>query len=71
MQNFKERLYNHEATPPAEIWDHISEELDSVNPGVHTPVIRRRSKFIFYGLTAAAALIIIFVSSVLFNRPGQ
>ena len=28
MQNFKERLYNHEATPPPEIWDNISAELD-------------------------------------------
>jgi hypothetical protein len=72
MQNFKERLYNHEATPPPEIWDNISAELDSKSSKLFPMQgLRRRSKFIFYGLTAAASLIIIFVSSVLFNRSGE
>lgn len=72
MQNFKERLYNHETTPPAEIWDNISEALDSSSLKVFPmPGLRRRSKFIFYGLTAAASLIIIFISSVLFNKTGD
>ena len=72
MQNFKERLYNYEATPPPEIWDNISAELDSKSSKPFPiPGLRRRSKFIFYGLTAAASLIIIFVSSVLFNRSGE
>ena len=72
MQNFKERLYNHEATPPPEIWDNISAELDNKSSKL-LPMrgLRRRSKFIFYGLTAAASLIIIFVSSVLFNKSGE
>ena len=72
MQNFKERLYNYEATPPPEIWDNISAELDSKSSKPF-PItgLRRRSKFIFYGLTAAASLIIIFVSSVLFNKSGE
>ena len=72
MQNFKERLYNHEATPPPEIWDNISAELDNKSSKL-LPMrgLRRRSKFIFYGLTAAASLIIIFVSSVLFNKSGD
>jgi hypothetical protein len=72
MQNFKDRLYNYEETPPAGIWDHISAELDNKSPGL-IPVVRlrRRSKFIFYGLTAAAALIIIFISSVLFNKSTE
>ncbi|MEP6949061.1 MAG: hypothetical protein ABI863_07305 [Ginsengibacter sp.] len=72
MQNFKERLYNHESTPPPEIWDNISEELDSKNSKLlPMPGLRKRSKFIFYGLTAAASLIIIFISSVLFNKTGK
>jgi hypothetical protein len=72
MRNFKERLYNYEATPPPEIWDNISEELDNKSSKVFPmPGLRRRSKFIFYGLTAAASLIIIFISSVLFNKPGE
>ena len=72
MQNFKERLYNYEETPPAEVWDHISADLDNKSSGL-IPVtrLRRRSKFIFYGLTAAAALIIIFISSVLFNKSTE
>jgi hypothetical protein len=72
MQNFKERLYNHEAPPPPEIWDNISAELDSKSSGlIAMRGLRRRSKFIFYGLTAAASLIIIFISSVLFNKSGD
>ena len=72
MQNFKEKLYNYEATPPPEIWDNISAELDSKSSKPFPiPGLRRRSKFIFYGLTAAASLIIIFVSSVLFNKSGD
>jgi hypothetical protein len=71
MQNFKEKLYNHEATPPPEIWDNISAELDNTSSILPVPGIRSRSKFIFYGLTAAASLIIIFVSSVLFNKKEE
>jgi hypothetical protein len=71
MQNFKERVYNYEATPPPEIWDNISAELNSDSSGVPMPVLRRRPTFIFYGLTAAASLIIIFVISLLFNRTGE
>ena len=71
MQNFKERLYNHETTPPPEIWDNISAELDKNSKLFPKPGLRRRSKFIFYGLTAAASLIIIFISSVLFDRSGE
>ena len=33
--------------------------------------LRKRSKFIFYGLTAAASLVIIFLSSQLFNSGGS
>jgi len=72
MQNFKERLYNHEAPPPPEIWDNISAELENKGSRISTiPTLRRRSKFIFYGLTAAASLLIIFLSSVLFNKSGD
>ena len=71
MQNFKERLYNYEETPPAEIWDNISTELDAKDAKPLIAGLRRRSKFIFYGLTAAASLIIIFVSSQLFNKTGE
>jgi len=72
MQNFKERLYNHEETPPPEIWNKISAELTNSDSGAY-PIrgLRRRSKFVFYALTAAASLLIIFLSSVLFNRTAD
>jgi hypothetical protein len=35
------------------------------------PPLRKRSKFIFYGLTAAASLIIIFLSSLFFNKNNR
>jgi len=72
MQDFKEKLYNYDAEPPPEIWDNINAELDgSVDKVFLMPGLRKRSKFIFYGLTAAASLIIIFLSSVLFNKSGE
>lgn len=72
MQNFIEILYNYEAEPPEEIWDNINAELDdNTQQKILKPGLRRRSKFIFYGLTAAASLIIIFLSSVLFNKSRE
>ncbi|MEO8763401.1 MAG: hypothetical protein ABI416_03900 [Ginsengibacter sp.] len=72
MQNYKDRLYNHEATPPPEIWDTISAGLENKGGRIFPMnALRRRSKFIFYGLTAAASLLIIFISSVIFNKSGD
>lgn len=69
MQDFKERLFNYEPEPPAEIWQNINAELDSNSQKILSiPGLRKKSKFIFYGLTAAASLIIIFISSLLFNK---
>ena len=69
MQDFKEKLFNYEPEPPAEIWQNINAELDSHSQKILSiPGLRKKSKFIFYGLTAAASLIIIFISSVLFNK---
>jgi hypothetical protein len=69
MQDFKDRLFNYEPDPPPGMWDHISAELDEEKVAIAG--LRRRSKFIFYGLTAAAALIIIFISSVFFNKTAD
>ena len=69
MQDFKKKLYNYEAEPPAEIWDNINAELnESEQKKFPITRLRKKSKFIFYGLTAAASLAIIFLSSVLFNK---
>ena len=71
MLNFKEKLYKYEADPPAEIWNNINNELqDNINlqQVISTPVNRKRSKLIFYTLTAAASLIIIFLISLFYNK---
>jgi hypothetical protein len=71
MENFKDRLYNFESTPPKEVWDNISAELDGKQSAPAITGLRRRSKFLFYGLTAAASLAIIFISSVLFKKSEE
>ena len=69
MEDFKNKLYNYEADPPEDMWKKISTELNS-NTGkvVEMRGLKRRPKIIFYGITAAASLIIIFLISVIFNK---
>lgn len=72
MQNFKDKLLNYEAEPPIGIWDNIAAELnDGDQKVIQLPSLRKRSRFLFYGLTAAASLVIIFVSSLFFDRSGK
>lgn len=72
MQNFKDKLFNYEANPPESIWDSIASELDAGDQKIiQMPGLRKRSRFLFYGLTAAASLIIIFLSSLLFEKPAE
>ena len=67
MEDYKNKLLNYSETPPEDIWNNISNELhDEKLVGFHG--LKRKSKFTFYGLTAAASLIIILVSSILFNK---
>ncbi|MGH2648040.1 MAG: hypothetical protein ACRDE8_10755 [Ginsengibacter sp.] len=69
MKNFKEKLYNYEADPPGEMWQNINAELNVGNAKIVSMTrFRKRSKFIFYGITAAASLIIIFIISIFFNN---
>ncbi len=67
MQNFKNKLYNYETPPPEGIWSNIVKELDDEKV-IKMPGLRRRSKFLFYSLTAAASLVIIFISTFFFNK---
>ncbi len=72
MQEFKQKLYDYESTPPKSIWDNIVNELDSSEKkALQIPAFRKRSKFIFYGLTAAASLLIIFISSLFFEKKNK
>ena len=66
MENFKNKLYHFEATPPEEVWNGISEELlDQKVIQLHGS---RRSQLLFYGATAAASVIIIFLGSLFFKK---
>ncbi len=59
MQNFKDKMLNYEAEPPKGTWDHIASELNEGNQKViQLPGLRKKSRFLFYGLTAAASLVI-------------
>ena len=72
MQDFKQKLFDYESTPPQSIWDNIVTELDnSEKKTIQIPAFRKRSKFIFYGLTAAASLLIIFISSLFFEKKNK
>lgn len=66
MQNFKDKLFHYEALPPEGIWEQIASNLDEKET-VPLKEVRGRSKFIFYGATAAAALIILLINNVFFK----
>lgn len=72
MEDFKQKIYNYEANPPSESWDKIQAALKGNKP-MEMPMqrLRKKSKLVFYGLTAVASLLIIFLSSVLFNKSGS
>ncbi|HSV11234.1 MAG TPA: hypothetical protein VLI68_10715 [Hanamia sp.] len=69
MQNFKNKVYHYETPPPEEIWDRIEEELQ--NQKILNLHAHRKSKFLFYGATAAASVVIIFVGSLFFKKNKQ
>lgn len=69
MQTFKDRVYHYEAVPPENTWEDIADAL--YNEKAIKLYKRGKTRFLFYGLTAAASIIIIFLSSLLFktNKP--
>ncbi|MEO6894633.1 MAG: hypothetical protein ABI136_06315 [Ginsengibacter sp.] len=66
MQNFKNKLFNYEAYPPEEVWQHINEELQ--NEKVVKISGHKRSKNFYYLAVAAASLVIIFLGSLFFKK---
>ena len=74
MQDFRQKLYDYEANPPKQVWDNILQQINTAEKKV-IPIssFRRRSKFLFYSLTAAASLVIIFLGTLFFEKkhPGQ
>jgi len=66
MQDFKNKLYHFETPPPEEIWPQIADEL--TNEKVIAIHGHRKNKFLFYGVSAAASIVIIFLGSVFFKK---
>lgn len=65
-QDFKNKLYHYETPPPEEIWNYIADELSNEKViGMHG---HRKNRFLFYGVTAAASIVIIFLGSVFFKK---
>ncbi len=70
MENFKDKLFNYEVQAPKTVWNKISKELDE-KTAVKLPLSPGRRKFLFYGMTAAASLLIIFASNVFIKKTNQ
>lgn len=70
MQTFNDRVYHYEAVPPENIWDEITGELynEKVKKLRHG-----KSRLLFYGVAAAASVIILFLGSLFFqpNSPSS
>jgi hypothetical protein len=66
MQDFKDKVYNYKATPPEDMWERIADKLSDQK------VVKlqdyRKSRFLFYGATAAASVVIIFLGSLFFKK---
>lgn len=67
MDNFKDKLYQLEVTPPPDMWSKIEASLDDEKV-IQLPGIRKRSTFLFYGITAAAAIVILLISGIFFSK---
>ncbi len=61
MQNFKDKMYNYEVTPPTESWDIIVAELAKVKSG-NRLIAKKINKAFYYGMAAAAGVVIILFS---------
>jgi hypothetical protein len=71
MQNFKNKLYDFEVTPPENIWSDISKDL--AGNKIIKITDRKKSKRLYYLAIAAASLVIIFLGSLFFkhNSPSS
>ncbi len=70
--DFKEGLYNYEATPPGEIWSNISKELNQpVDKVISLSTAKKRSKIFLYIGSAAASVIIILAGFIFLNKPSK
>ena len=70
MENFKEKLYHYQTTPPPDIWSKIETGLDDQKV-IQLPGLRKKSAYLFYGITAAAALVILLISGIFFTKDNK
>jgi hypothetical protein len=63
MQNFKDKMYNYEVTPPTESWDVIVSRLASEKT-VNQLTARRINKAFYYVIAVAATVTVIIFSLV-------
>ena len=66
MEDFKNRLYNYETTPPEGVWEAIASQLDENEVKV-IPITRKKNNR-FYYLAAASIAVILFCFIFFFNR---
>lgn len=77
MENFKNKLFNFQARPPEGMWEKIVKELDETPHEVNDPAplripgIRGRSRLLYYGMTAAASLLILFFITIFFKNKKE
>ncbi len=70
--DFKERLYNYEATPPSDNWKNILEELNKAeNKVLPLPAGRKRLGIYLYIGSAAASVLIILAGFLFLNKPAK
>ena len=67
MENFKEKLYHYQTTPPPDLWSKIESSLDDEKV-IQLPGLRKKSTYLFYGITAAAAIVILLISGIFFKK---
>jgi hypothetical protein len=58
MDTFRNRMYNHEETPPEGVWESIAAELDSTETKIIP--IKKKNNYLPYYLVAASIAIVIF-----------
>ena len=69
--NWQDRIYNHEETPPKSVWDAIAKELDK-NEKEKSPEKKNNTKIIYWKIAAAASVIFVLIATALyFNKPGR
>lgn len=66
MQTFQDRLYHYEATPPEKTWDEIADKL--YNEKVVDLHRHGKLRLLYYGIAAAASVILLFLGSLFFNN---